>query len=45
VADGPRYKACGNSMAIPPMRWIGGRIQQVDDLLATVTVRAAEAAI
>jgi len=24
--DGPRYKACGNSMAVPVMRWIGGRI-------------------
>lgn len=25
-ADGPRYKAIGNSMAIPVMRWIGDRI-------------------
>ncbi|CAN7604101.1 DNA cytosine methyltransferase [Bosea sp. LjRoot237] len=25
-ADGPRYKALGNSMAVPVMRWIGGRI-------------------
>jgi len=24
--DGPRYKACGNSMAVPCMRWIGKRI-------------------
>ena len=24
--DGPRYKACGNSMAVPVMRWIGLRI-------------------
>ena len=24
--DGPRYKACGNSMAVPVMRWIGTRI-------------------
>ena len=24
--DGPRYKACGNSMAVPVMRWIGQRI-------------------
>ncbi|KWI27909.1 DNA methyltransferase [Burkholderia ubonensis] len=30
--DGPRYKACGNSMAIPPMRWIGERIALVDSL-------------
>jgi DNA (cytosine-5)-methyltransferase 1 len=26
--DGPRYKALGNSMAVPVMRWIGTRIQQ-----------------
>jgi DNA (cytosine-5)-methyltransferase 1 len=25
--DGPRYKALGNSMAVPCMRWIGQRIQ------------------
>jgi DNA (cytosine-5)-methyltransferase 1 len=24
--DGPQYKACGNSMAVPVMRWIGERI-------------------
>jgi DNA (cytosine-5)-methyltransferase 1 len=28
--DGPRYKALGNSMAVPVMRWIGERIQSVD---------------
>jgi site-specific DNA-cytosine methylase len=28
AADGPRYKACGNSMAVPVMRWIGERIQR-----------------
>ena len=27
--DGPRYAACGNSMAVPVMRWIGERIQEV----------------
>lgn len=32
AADGPRYKALGNSMAVPVMRWIGERIQQVEDL-------------
>ena len=26
--DGPRYKALGNSMAVPVMRWIGDRIQK-----------------
>lgn len=25
--DGPRYKAMGNSMAVPVMRWIGERIE------------------
>jgi DNA (cytosine-5)-methyltransferase 1 len=27
--DGPRYKAMGNSMAVPVMRWIGQRIAEV----------------
>lgn len=30
MADGPRYKALGNSMAVPVMRWIGERIAMVD---------------
>ena len=29
AADGPRYKALGNSMAVPVMRWSGERIQKV----------------
>lgn len=30
--DGPRYKALGNSMAVPVMRWIGARIaRQLED--------------
>lgn len=32
AADGPRYKALGNSMAVPCMAWIGKRIQMVEDL-------------
>ena len=32
AADGPRYKALGNSMAVPVMRWIGQRIAQVEAL-------------
>ncbi|WP_254215467.1 DNA cytosine methyltransferase [Burkholderia multivorans] len=32
AADGPRYKALGNSMAIPVMSWLGQRIQMVEDL-------------
>jgi len=31
--DGPRYKAIGNSMAVPVMRWIGSRIQMVEELM------------
>jgi DNA (cytosine-5)-methyltransferase 1 len=30
LADGPRYRALGNSMAVPVMRWIGERIQLVE---------------
>ena len=30
---GPRYKALGNSMAVPVMRWIGQRIDLVDQLV------------
>lgn len=33
--DTPRYKALGNSMAVPCMRWIGERIQMVDEMLET----------
>ena len=32
AADGPRYRAIGNSMAVPVMRWIGRRIQLVDGI-------------
>jgi len=31
--DGPRYKALGNSMAVPVMAWIGKRIQEVSNLI------------
>lgn len=31
--DGPRYKALGNSMAVPVMRWIGQRIQLMENTL------------
>ncbi|WP_103727615.1 DNA cytosine methyltransferase [Novosphingobium sp. HII-3] len=30
AADGPRYKALGNSMAVPVMAWLGQRIAAVD---------------
>ncbi len=29
AADGPRYKALGNSMAVPCIAWIGRRIESV----------------
>jgi DNA (cytosine-5)-methyltransferase 1 len=32
--DGPRYKAMGNSMAVPVMRWIGERIKMIEDFSA-----------
>jgi len=32
AADGPRYKAIGNSMAVPCMRWIGERIAAVEQI-------------
>ena len=34
--DGPRYKALGNSMAVPCMRWIGRRIDAVDAIQTQV---------
>ena len=33
AADGPRYKALGNSMAVPCMRWLGRRIELVQKLM------------
>jgi DNA (cytosine-5)-methyltransferase 1 len=32
AADGPRYKALGNSMAVPVMHWIGKQIAMVESL-------------
>jgi len=31
--DGPRYKALGNSMAVPCMVWLGERIQAVEEII------------
>jgi DNA (cytosine-5)-methyltransferase 1 len=41
AADGPRYKALGNSFAVPVMRWIGQRIKLVEGI--TVKGRRARA--
>nr|WP_315181315.1 DNA cytosine methyltransferase [uncultured Cardiobacterium sp.] len=35
--DAPRYKAIGNAMAVPVMRWIGRRIQQCLEPLSPVS--------
>lgn len=32
--DSPRYKALGNSMAVPVMAWIGRRIQQAEEAVS-----------
>lgn len=32
ASDGPRYKALGNSWAVPCARWIGERLQMVDEI-------------
>ncbi len=39
--DGPRYKALGNSMAVPCMRWIGERINMVEQMQANNLSEAA----
>jgi len=41
AADRPRYKALGNSMAVPVMRWIGERIAKVDAIPHTQIERSA----
>jgi DNA (cytosine-5)-methyltransferase 1 len=38
ASDGPRYKALGNSMAVPVMRWLGERIAALHQI---VTLRAS----
>lgn len=31
AADGPKYKALGNSFAVPVVRWIGERVKRACD--------------
>jgi len=38
--DGVRYKAMGNSMAVPVMRWIGERINMVESIQVSDTMEA-----
>lgn len=33
TADGPRYQQLGNSMAVPVLRWLGKRIDLVEELM------------
>ena len=37
-SDGARYKALGNSMAVPVMRWIGERINTYESMCSTATL-------
>ena len=39
--DGPRYKALGNSWAVPNVRWIGERIDEVDRIQLNTDKAAA----
>jgi len=41
AADGPRYKALGNSWAVPCARWIGERINAVEQITAPQELEAA----
>lgn len=40
-ADGPRYKQLGNSKAVNVVRWIGQRIQAVEDFYAALEAEEA----
>ena len=42
AADAPRYKAIGNSMPVPVMRWIGERIALVDQIEAIERMEASK---
>jgi DNA (cytosine-5)-methyltransferase 1 len=39
AADGNKYRALGNSMAVPVMAWIGRRIEEVSELAPTIPRR------
>lgn len=41
AADGPRYKALGNSMSVNCMRWIGYRLAAVEKIVAAEEARVA----
>ncbi len=41
AADGPRYRAIGNSMAVPVIQWLGRRITLANQLMAKQLLRTA----
>ncbi len=41
AADTPRFKALGNSMAVPVIRWLGERISMVDELSTGLMLEGA----
>lgn len=41
AADTPRFKALGNSMAVPVIRWLGERITMVDELSTELILEGA----
>jgi DNA (cytosine-5)-methyltransferase 1 len=41
LADGPRYKALGNSWAVNCARWIGRRIELVEEISAEIAAGVA----
>ena len=43
AADGPRYKALGNSMAVPVMHWIGRNIATVEEVIGERAALSASA--
>jgi DNA (cytosine-5)-methyltransferase 1 len=42
AADGPRYKALGNSMAVPVLRWIGERIARQEAEINPIPATAGD---
>ena len=42
MADGPRYRLLGNSMAVNVMRWIGARIQLCEEIAGQLENKGEE---
>jgi DNA (cytosine-5)-methyltransferase 1 len=41
ASDGPRYRAIGNSFAVPVVRWIAQRMQHVEEIIIGIVERSA----